>query len=155
MKYFILLSTLVTIVVTGCTKAERNVKHYAGSYNLYKYELQYFNGDNTADSTFTIEDVADLGLYDEKSSIGNPIAYSSNSVPRSWVDNGFGLPNKWYSDNGRGKTITIGYNDPTAFGTYVTYDVERDGLKKYKWTTVVLNSNNSLNYIETLYLKKN
>lgn len=155
MKQLITAGLFLIVLVASCTKGERNVKHYSGSYELYKYELNYYNGDETSDSTFSIEDVAQIGLYDGKSNIGNPIAYSSNSVPRSWVDNGFGIPDKWYSDNGRGNTITIGYNHPTAFGTFVTYDVERDGFRKYKWTTVVLNSNNSLNYIETLYLKKN
>jgi hypothetical protein len=155
MKKIFVLVLFGAIALVACTKASRNASHYAGSYDLYKYEIKYFNGDAVLDSTFVVEDVAQIGLYDNGSTISNGFAYSSTNVPRSWVDNGIGIPDSWYADGGRGKTITVSYNDPTAFGTFVIYDVEKDGFKKYKWSTVSLNSNNSLNYIETLYLKKN
>lgn len=139
----------LSLVFFSCSKGGINGSKYAGEYELYKYELRYFNGDNTEDSTFTVEDVAHLGLFDEGGTFGNEFNYSSTSVPRSWVDYGLGIPISWYSDNGRGNTITLSMD----VGQFVTYDVEKDGFRKYKWT-LVYPGGGGINYVETLYLQK-
>lgn len=124
---------------------------YTGVYNFYKYEVEYYNGDNNRDSTATVNNLGEFGLYNNGSDDFNYLTYPMTAVPVSWFDHGCEYANAWFPDEGGGNSITICTED---YQKFVIYSVEKDGKNKYKWVVVEIEPSGALNYIETLYLEK-
>lgn len=147
----IISSLLLTVLLIGCTARHKNIEKYAGVYNFYKYDLQYYNGDNSLDSTNTISDIGEIGLYNNGSDDFNYLIYTASAVPNSWIDHGCPDALCWFPDEGPGTSLTIATED---YQEFVIYTVEKDGKNKYKWVLVKIESSGALDYIETLYVEK-
>lgn len=142
---------IALLLLIGCTARDNNIEKYSGVYNFYKYEVEYYNGDNTADSLNTVADIGKIGLYDNGSDDFNYFVYTAAAVPISWINNNCPDAICWFPDEGSGDYITIATED---YQEFVIYTVEKDGKNKYKWTYVAIENSGALKYIETLYLEK-
>lgn len=150
-KHWTIITAGIIIAIAGCSKVDVNVGRFAGVYEIYKYELHYYGGDNTEDSSKTYNNIGTMGLYDNGSPSYNFFTFTNDSVPRSWIDYGIGIPTAWFPDESRGNTVSLVGPD---YDQFIIYTVEKEGRKKSKWVLVRIQPSGALDYIETLYLEK-
>ena len=150
---------VVVILITLFSSCEKHGKFnkMSGVYEVYKYEAVYYNESGGVDSTFTREDIGEIGLAYNDSDTYNSIQRNWDMEPRSWsywgVGEIYGLSVGWYLDQVQANTITF-FSEGEYFDYFVLYTIKNKVGKKMEWTTVLTNAQGGIRVKETLYVKK-
>jgi hypothetical protein len=149
------ISVLISSLLFSCGDKTKFNK-MAGIYDVYKYELVYYDTLGNVDSTVTKEDIGTLGLAYNDSDTYNNIQRDWDFDPVTWANWGVGgiLAVGWYLDVVDGETITF-FSEDEYYDYYVLYTIHKKPGKKMEWTTVLTyNTSGNIRLKETIFVKK-